>query len=204
MSHKAPKSRPKQAPQGENLGKKGRRLILGGILAIATLLGYVVLIPRPVIAISDPVDPSDPFSASISVTNTGYVPLHNVHVGIPVKDIASLVGPGLAGDSEYGTVVFPDAGNAGDLGIDDKFSFPLNKVMDGDKGNLKSADIGILVQYELPVIGVKRYKLSLAHVDQQKNGNFYWYVSPLAKAYSFKSGYRISGPIHFPHSQKSN
>jgi hypothetical protein len=173
------------------------------VIGIPGVLAAVwTFLPRMNVSVSDPVDPSDPFSASISVVNTGNIPLYNVHVGIPVIDISSLTGGGVVGDREYGTVLFPDAGKAGDLWLDDKFSFPLNKVMDGDKDNLKTADIGILIQYDLPIIGLRRYRVFPAHVQQQGNGNFYWYVQPLSKSYSFVAGYRMSGPIHFPHVMK--
>jgi hypothetical protein len=167
---------------------------------MATLLGYLVLIPRITVSASEPVDSDDPFSSSITVTNTGYIPLRNVGFAVAFGEISVRSGAGIIGsDNQYSSLLIPDIGKGRDLGLDDKFQFPFNAVIDGDKESLRSANFAIVIHYEIPVIHLFREKLFPLEVREQNNGNFYWYAQPWPKKYTATGGYRISKPLYLSH-----
>src|SRR4051812_15629242 len=76
--------------QQERKSRKGLVSLPGAaILAIATLLGYSVLVPRVTISASDPVDPEQPFSSSVTITN-GLLPINAVQPSIAIDDLGFL------------------------------------------------------------------------------------------------------------------
>jgi hypothetical protein len=65
--------------------------------------------------------------------------------------------------------------HSSDLGLDDKFTVGLNDIW-GKKDNLLTADISIVVEYEMPLIPWKREKTFPFTAVKQSNGHFYWYA----------------------------
>jgi len=176
-----PTPQPEKIKEKEN--KKPKVPLLKIISAMAALIGVIgaltTFLPRVTATVSDPVDPENPFSASVTITNTGSVPLSSVRVlyglkkmtfGDPAKPITMQNG----GSGSYAML-----GNANwhpsDLGLDEKFTFGLNEIM-GKQSTLASADIAIVIEYKTPIIPWRREKTFPLTAVRQSNGNFYWYA----------------------------
>src|ERR1039457_1044957 len=204
MPYKKPKRRPQKGREPETLSKKGRRVILSATLAIATLLGYVVLIPSMAVVVSDPVDTNDPFSSTVTITNTGFLTLDSVEYSIALSAIHLANGHSFASGSEYAGVLVPDSATPQHLESDQQFSFPLNDVFTADKASLADADIGVLVTYWIPIVHWKRQRLFPMAARRQSNGNFYWYAKAPPQNVDQMRYYRISRPLHIPAVPKPN
>lgn len=182
MSNKGPKLT-KARKRSKETAKPKKHTVLGSLLVVATLLGgiaaVVVFWPRVVATISDPVDPDDPFSASATVTNTGYIPLDSVTPYVGVASIRTKGSPPASEDFETyppQTTKFRRAQwPTRTLGLDDKFTFALNDVVDTHPGQLESAAIAVVVDYEIPIIHWQREKIFPFAAHRQTNGKFYWY-----------------------------
>lgn len=200
---------PKPKKQRRKVAKKEGISLLGVTLGVATLIGgiaaVVTFFPRVTVNISDPVDPNDPFSSTLTVANTGYIPLDSVGFAVALRNISVPSGAGFVGGSDYTSLLAPDIGKARNLSLDDKFSVPFNGVFEGDKDDLNGADLAILVFYKVPILHLQKTKLFPLKLLRQSNGNFYWFSDPQPDHYKVElKGYRISGPIRLPHRQKSN
>jgi hypothetical protein len=172
-----------QRKEHEHKNRRGRISLLGtGILAVATLLGYSVLIPRVTPVASDPVDSNDPFSASVTITNTGYLPVNSVSVSIAVGKITSISSSGkpvsFVGADHFSSKIFRTDWQRPDLGLDDGFTIALNDVFTASKQRLVSADIAVVIDYEIPLIHWNCEKIFPLYARRQSNGNFYWYKNP--------------------------
>ena len=149
------------------------------VSAIAVALAFTVLIPRLTPTVSDPKDPDRPFSASVTITNSGLLPLNHVSALIAVREIrgnGSVPFVDFVGRSDYSSQVgntqwFPHA-----LWPDDRFTVALNDVYSTTRERLGKADMGIVVHYELPIIHVGLQKIFPLHIVKQSNGNFYWFA----------------------------
>jgi hypothetical protein len=150
----------------------GLATLIGGVAALATLL------PRVTVAISDPPDADDPFSSAVTVTNNGYLPLDSVMPSIGLGHIAAIGSPNEAEDPDppYLPRFRQSQWRPHDMGLDDKFTFALNEVMGTNPGQLRSANIAIRVEYEVPLIHWKREKVFPMFAHRQANGRFYWYA----------------------------
>lgn len=158
--------------------------LLGIVLGIATLIGGFVavltLLQRVTATISDPVDSGNRFSSSITVANTGYIPLRLVEVLIAMRDISLVNASGhtvsLLGSKDFGSQFRRLQWKQRDLGLDDRFTVPLNDVITGSSLSLLGADIAVIVVYKLPVVFMTRRKVFPIYARRQSNGNFYWYA----------------------------
>jgi len=61
------------------------------------------------------------------------------------------------------------------MGLDDTFTIALNEVTQVRREDLEYADIAIVVDYEVPVIHLKREKVFPLIAHRQTDGKFYWY-----------------------------
>ena len=187
MSNKAikrpkPKKRQQTAKEtGQN--KKIKKIpfrILSGIATLAGILGLVTFLPRVTVSVSDPLDSNNPFSAIVTVSNTGYLPLSSVEPALGLRRMAFgnpaaptiIQGPSQKAYVGIENVVW----HPSDLGIDEKFAFGMNEIW-GSQTHLLTADIAILVKYEIPFIHWKREKIFPLTAVKQTNGQFYWYPS---------------------------
>jgi hypothetical protein len=165
--------------------RRRRPSLLTIILTVATLLGGVVavvtLLPRVTSSVSDPPNIDDPFSSSVTITNTGYVPLQSVTANLAVGNITFSANGHpvtLLGDIDKQTwnmTSWP----AHNLGLDDRFTVALNDMFGGNRNSLLSAQVAIVVQYKLPWIHIHREKRFPLFAKRQSNGNFYWYSDTL-------------------------
>ena len=122
---------------------------------------------------SDPVDANNPFSSSITVANTGYLPLDNVEIDLVPK--LQFIGYGM----DFGNCESKNGAlhkiqwRPRHLGLDDKSTFALSEAFATPTQNLASGGFCILVEYELPIIGLKREKGFPFYLKRETNGNVY-------------------------------
>jgi hypothetical protein len=152
--------------------------ILGAIAAVVTLL------PRVSPSVSDPVDPKDPFTSSVTITNTGFIPLDAVSVQIGIAEIcavgASCSAPDFPDpkiDHEHITRIQRRQWVDHDLGLDERFTIALNDAVRQESANgTVYADLSVIVRYRIPIIGWTREKVFPIYTHQQANGYLYWYT----------------------------
>jgi len=170
-----PKSKaPKKAKK-----KRGGISPLAVVLGVATLIGGVAAIaaffPRITPTLSDPFDPSDPFSSSVTITNTGYMPLNSVSAFVGLNELHTRdpqKGPryGVYGPQKYARIFSKDW-KPHYLGLDDRFSFVLNEAIGPGFGE---GNLALIVDYEIPVIHLKREKLFPLLSKRRRHGTYYW------------------------------
>jgi len=194
MSNRAPKmAKPKRAERetgrgrgGTGLWSKGAKLVSAAVAMIGLIAALLTFLPRVTATVSDPVDPNDPFSSSVTITNTGYLPLDSVTAAWALGEIKFL-NPGGRPITDIGDeaneVVRRDTWASHDLGPDDRFTISLNEAFRGNRTTLVSAEIAIVVVYELPLplIHIRRAKRFPILAKRASNGNFYWYGDTLHK-----------------------
>jgi len=163
-------------PPRPSLGKKVGSVLLFLIGVPGILAAILTLLPRVTVTVSDPVDPDNPFSASATVTNTGYIPLESVMPYVGLGGIRTTGGP--PEEKGFKPIYIPKFRRKDwpvrDLGLDDKFTFSLNEIWSAQ--SLESADVGVWVDYEVPVLHWKREKLFPIVARKQTNGKLYWYA----------------------------
>jgi hypothetical protein len=187
MKPKKPRHRRGAGKEPESLGKRLGIVLWSALLGIATLLGYVVLIPRVTPVFSDPPDPDNPFSSSLTITNSSYYPLNSVSVRLLLGTICT---DGVACPEK---TAFPDLhryeGAVGtstsfqkpqwgkhDLPMDTGFTIAIDDIMTPAPGTkIEYADFEIIISYEIPIVHWRREKAFPCHTRQQSNGKLYWY-----------------------------
>jgi hypothetical protein len=66
------------------------------------------------------------------------------------------------------------------LGLDDRFTCDLKEFFEGPgPPRLVSADVAVAVQYQIPIIHLKREKMFPLFAAQQHDGIFRWYPHAL-------------------------
>lgn len=186
MSNRAPK-RPK-APRKAKRAQETKTsfspaaIMLGAATLVGGIAALLTFLPRLTVAISDPPDPGNPFSSSVVVTNTGYIPLDAVKPKFGIHEIngAARVTPNDQSHvgEPYISSYYPTRWGTHDLGVDDRFTFALNDSISVSKEVFGDADIAIILTYEIPLIHWKREKVFPFITKKQTNGNFYWYAEP--------------------------
>jgi hypothetical protein len=193
MTHRQSKSHKKrrqQKKEGEDKTSHLRPLEL--TLGICTLLGGLVaaiaFLPRVAVIQTDPSDPSNPFSASFTITNTSYVPipLHDVEVGVCP---GAIVGGGIPFPAsvkyflDCGPITTPQWKNH-TLGIDERFTITLEGII-GMQGRgtpqaatLGGADIFVIVSYKPWMIPWTREKGFRFRTRRHSNNTYSWDALP--------------------------
>jgi hypothetical protein len=170
----------KTKPPKPSLRSRVARVLVFAIGIPGVLAATLYFVPRLTTTVSDPVDPRDPFSFSITVTNTGIIPLKKALPGLCWDQITIIrpQGPStLLGDCQKQTIYISEW-IPHDLGLDESFTFSLNQFLGSipsHGASLVSARIGIVVRYQLPWIRIHREKRFSLFAKRQSNGNFYWY-----------------------------
>jgi hypothetical protein len=148
----------------------------------------VVLWPRPSAASIDPIDPDNPFSSRITITNNSFVPLEDMEIGIHPQTIkagnAQVLAPGRQ-KGDAGTVFTftrPEWQHLL-LDIDDSVTItpadilgPTGGVSFGDQ-SLLDADLSVIVRYNPWFVPFRRAK-EFRFRTKQTNGKYYWYATP--------------------------
>jgi hypothetical protein len=183
MSNRAAKLAKQQELERMERKTKIRQLPLSIILGVATLVGglvaIVTLFPRLTVNVSDPVNPDDPFSSSIVITNTGYIPLDTVHpcIGIGTIGYNGAIDPWTPNRKVTYLTCISKEYWTNNLGIDQKITIAVNEFLQ-IKAPMDFAHIAVLVDYEIPIIHVKRDKVFPISAKRQTNGKLYWYSMP--------------------------
>jgi hypothetical protein len=153
-------------------------LFLIGIPGV--LASLLSLLPRVTVTVSDPVVPEDPFSSSVTITNTGYIPLKSVTPLLGLGEI-DMQGSQSRHNPHTRYAMFQSSLlPVQDLGLDDKFTFAINDPWKLEKPFVY-ADIAVVVEYHIPLLpfwkGRKTFPM-IAH--KQSNGRFYWYAKTMS------------------------
>jgi hypothetical protein len=181
---KGSKLHKQQKPQQKAQKTETRVSPLAILLVLATLSGgaaaVVTFVPRVTVNASDPVNQDDPFSSSITITNTGYMPLVSV---TPKMGLGGVVysreanPPAEPPDQkfDYSTWLQRPEWGPHDMGLDDKITIALNELLNIQGAPIAWADIAVAVEYEIPIIHLKRQKVFHLTTKRQTNGHLYWY-----------------------------
>jgi hypothetical protein len=184
MSNRAPKQPKPKAQTAKKSGPKTlvKPLLAGALTALSVIGVWVGLLPHVTPSISDPVRQGDPYSSSITVTNTGPIPLDKVVIRIGVKESCDIPGcnvPAYPDPKRYDNpqegmfLVHVRTWGEHDLGPDDRFQVPLSNVIDiTSPGTLGYADLLVIIDYEIPYIHWKREKKYPLHLGHQ--GEWLW------------------------------
>ncbi|RSL15560.1 hypothetical protein EDE15_1051 [Edaphobacter aggregans] len=172
----------KKQLQRESEARKAKRLAHLGIwIGVTSLVIGVIALwafwPGVTVSISDPVDPNNPFSASVTVTNNGHLPLTSVRPSFGLGKI-TYGDPNRSStyeSSEDYAAMGSEEWHPRDLGTDEKFEVALNEVWPDQLGPLLSAELAIMVEYRIPIIHWRRFKSFPYKAKRQTNGHFYWY-----------------------------
>ena len=169
----ADKSGPTDSNRLLSLSTTAKAAIAAIVTIVSLIAAVVTLLPRVTVAISDPVDPEDPFSASVTITNTGFIPLDSVIQAVAIKQIGgNATNP--SHDVDY-VPIRRGQWQPHDLGLDDKFTFALNDIFDMKTRDFGYAHIAIWVDYRIPILYWKSTKKFPYEAHKQTNGHFYWY-----------------------------
>ncbi len=171
--------------------KKSRVSVMAVVLGLATLLGGIAsaltFLPRVTVNVSDPVNPDDPFSSSIKITNTGYIPIDSVipylglgEIGYSSPTDQSPTSPLPANRRYiYQPHIHLDKWGIHDLGLDEEITIAINELWNV-KAPLAFADIAVVVDYTIPLFRIQREKIFPMVAKRQTNGKFYWYSKPVS------------------------
>ena len=185
MSHRAPK-RPKPKKQEQKPAKiqpvqSLRKSIFTAISVVLALLGGIVavltLLPRISVTPSEIVDPNDTFSASFTISNNNFIPLRHVGAALGILEIQPL---GIPLDSHL-----PPYKNGGlvrsawanhSLDMDDRFTItPSDSIRTKTP---REASIAIVVSYQPWVLPWTRKKIFRFATHRNENGTLSWYSLP--------------------------
>jgi len=139
---------------------------------------FLEFLPRVQASISQPVDPGNPFSASVTIVNSGRIPLNAVSVRIGLGLICGARAPcsiPLHPDPniDYSSSIGEFGGPTRRMAPGDQFTFVLDQLAVAPDG-LKYADIAVIVDYEVPVIRYKREKKLGLFTRKETDGRTYW------------------------------
>jgi hypothetical protein len=179
----APKAR-QDTPTPTRKGIKAHKKLIAWLLGIATLLGgATVVLPRPTVMQTDPVDPSNPFSASFTITNTTIIPLHHVNAyfalgGITTAPLKFMPFPSPHLQERAARLNKPEWIDH-TLGMDERFTITPGDIFSPPiGGSIDGAEFGIVVQYRPWILPWKREKTFVFVTHRQSNGQLYWYSIP--------------------------
>ncbi|MGF7182262.1 hypothetical protein [Tunturiibacter psychrotolerans] len=146
----------------------------GGTLGIVASL--IAIWPRMTIIVSEPVDPENAMSASVTITNTGFIPLLRVR---PLWELHEMT----FGDPSNPSKVLGDKNMIRltntwapkSLNHDDEIEFGLNDIW-GNQPYMLSADGAIVVEYRLPLIPHSFSRVFPVIARKQTDQKFHWYA----------------------------
>ena len=183
------KAKPSKLPQRPE-GRKRHRVIIEWVIsfvlgAATTLGGVAVLMPRPVVIQGDPVDPSNPFSASFTITNTNFIQLNNVTAYVVFREMANepavfkpIYHPHMGGP-ESETYLFRPEWKGHTLGMDERFTItPADLITCCGSSPSAGAEFGVAVEYSTWIYPFTRRKIFAFATHKQSNGQLYWYSIP--------------------------
>lgn len=144
---------------------------------VPLIISLIALWPRISVTVSDPVDPDQPFSSSVTITNTGYMPLRAVLPDLGILRIASTDGAEMRSPGEDYSLMRPRKWGPRDLGLDQQLTFALNEITYTLPNRLGLADIAIVVEFRIPLVPITWKRIYPRTATKQSNGKFYWYAT---------------------------
>jgi hypothetical protein len=147
------------------------------------LAALITFLPRVAVTPTDPVDQKQPYSSSFTVTNTNFIPLHDVGAGIGI--IESITEP-LEFDernrppiNQSGEFTLPQW-NHHHLGMDEKFTITTEPIIHlAPDAALSGADILVIVHYQPWVIPITQTRMFRFVTHRYQNGTYSWFSYPL-------------------------
>ncbi len=184
MSSEASKQSKPRNKARQEAGKTLEIPLLAWSLGLATLLGGVVsaltLLPRVSVTPSDPVDPTNTFSASFTISNNNFIPLRHVDAGI---GIWQMLGKDVQPQEVQKIVPFEDVmpferaeWRNHNLDMDERFTITPNELF---TGHVTLADIGIIVTYQPWILPWSRKRIFRFKTVRQSDGTLHWYSEPM-------------------------
>jgi hypothetical protein len=146
----------------------------------------VTFLPRVSVAATDPVDQTQPFTSSFTITNESIFPLRDVGAGFGIIESNTMPvpfdeqnRPRLKPRPDMFQFTLPQW-NGHSLDLNDKFSINTEHLYGlGGGAILSGADIYIVVHYQPWVIPWKRTRVFRFVTHHYKNGSYTWLSFPL-------------------------
>jgi hypothetical protein len=176
--------RKEETPQNQLLKR-----LLGWLLSFATLIGIpafaLMVLPRVSVSVpSAQVDPNNVLSVSFDISNTGYIPLNDIALGVAPALIDSgaasggkIVGtlkPNGVPDFEH--VINFQGWQHHNLSLDERITFDLASVI---KGTISKADIAVVISYTPWIVPLRREKRFRFVTMTSETGMTEWRSWPL-------------------------
>lgn len=185
MSSRLKEVRKARRPQEKAGQTKTRTRVVALLSGAATLLGVIMaalaLLPRVSVVPSDPVDPSNPFSASFTITNNNFIPLGEVSAWLGTGQVVTQPKkPSPGWIPNWQTRISKSEWKNHKLTMDERFTVtPADVVGLGPSASLEYADIAIIVVYRPWILPLHREKVFRFDTRRQTNGLLYWYSKPV-------------------------
>lgn len=181
----------KRAPKPKGKTQKKRRPInkwrfrpLASLLTASTILGGAVallaFLPRPLVTLSDPVIPGDPWSANVVVSNNNFIPLTDSTLEFGMGQITT-VGrtPSPSFIPSFKSRILIGSWQHHTIEMDERYSVPLADSPFRFTYPTNFADIALIVSYRPWILPFRREKVFRFVTHKAENGNLYWYSLPL-------------------------
>jgi hypothetical protein len=157
--------------------------IFAGFALILGLPGTLEFyVPAVIVTQSDPVDPSNAFSAAFTVSSISKLPLQNVTVGFALGEL--MIGrlyPRANTPPNFASVIVPSAWSEHTLSPNERCSItPADLWSLAPGSNLEYADIGFVVFYHSWFDQRRHRALFRFQTKRQSNGRLYWYPAPVS------------------------
>ena len=145
-------------------------------LAVAALICVLAIVfwPRLTATFSDSLNPYDPFSSSVTITNTGFIPLYDVELAIVPVHIWN-GNTTFKSDPNHPALFWFNKWGKHDVGINCKFTVLLDDAFQAASGSqIIDAEIEIVAKYTVPIIHWQRTRTFTVVSRRQNNGSFTW------------------------------
>jgi hypothetical protein len=160
--------------------KSVSKILLEATLAMLTVLAFLIalltLFPRVTVSNEAPIDPDDAFSTPFVVSNDGYLPLYSLQFSVAMGDVKYQNGSRLVGPPDFGFHLTTPEWKIASLYPAKKFTVYAGRVL-GAHGNLKSADIAIVVDYRPMLWPFRRESVYVLKTGMGYDGRLHWLYS---------------------------
>jgi hypothetical protein len=150
-------------------------------VGFAVILGVVAsLKPKPVVAPSTYLDPSDPLKALFTVTNDGFLSLQNVQASCAVRNVTLVTGMKIVGTPDFTSRLVNPTHASKELASDESDTVYCALGALDLHAPIESADIAIVVDYS--TFGIHwPAKIYPFTTQRDVSGQLHWIKHPLNK-----------------------
>jgi hypothetical protein len=178
-----PTSPPYQPPLLMNKSWRGRRKrILKRIGLPTTLYGLAVIFFSffPHLNLSEPLpmDETQFFSKSLTITNDGVLPVFGVRCGVGWGKIRTIYNNGIEGPTDRSAHLMFEPCHSPTLSPGDAYSFTLEKAYDVKMSDVTEADFDIVISYIPLLPPIRMDKCTHFVVYKDNTGKQHWFRSP--------------------------